>query len=109
MFEREGPTGRDSESLSPGGSLVSMHAGPSDYCISLAAIAGLPSCVLIVPLKKKIQIMDCLIYDTGHDLLQAKKWGEKTKKPNATFYCEGANYNKPRTHTVVAKTENYFH
>lgn len=89
---------------------MSMHAGPSDYCISLAAIAGLPSCVLIVPLKKKMQTMDCLIYDTGHDLLQAKKrGGRKTKKQNATFFCKGANYNKPRRHSVVAKTENYFY
>lgn len=68
---------------------MSMHAGPSDYCISLAAIAGLPSCVLIVPLKKKMQTMDCLIYDTGHDLLQAKKRGAKDKEAKCHFFLQG--------------------
>lgn len=69
---------------------MSMHAGPSDYCISLAAIAGLPSCVLIVPLKKKMQTMDCLIYDTGHDLLQAKKrGGERQRSKMPLFSARG--------------------
>lgn len=38
-----------------------------------------------------------------------KKGGRKTKKQNATFFCKGANYNKPRRHSVVVKTENYFY